>query len=87
MSLAVNKLGIHIGTYQLIRDEIVRCPLRWTDTRKPGASCLFSVQFNSYVGETRGAREVRAMAEARRLAQAFLDATAPYESRNDQVAA
>jgi hypothetical protein len=86
MSLEANKLGIHIGHYQLIRDEIVRCPLRWTDTGKPGASCLFSVQFDSYVGETRGAREARAIAEARRLAQAFLDATATYDSRNNAVA-
>ena len=83
MSFGVNTLGVRIGHYQLLRDDIARCPLRWTDPDRPEASCIFSVQFDSYVGETRAAREARAVAEARRIAQAFLDATATYDNCNN----
>jgi hypothetical protein len=66
--------NISVGQSQLIDSETARCTVRWSHSSLRGMSCSFSVRIKTHVGESWLAREERAIAEARRFAQGFLDA-------------
>lgn len=73
----LNGIRVNIGQYQLINSESARCPVRWSHPDFYGMSCVFSVRINTHPGEGCRVREGKALAEARRFARAFLQATEP----------
>lgn len=77
--------NINIGQYQLLTNTVARCPVRWVPTNGQGEGCTFSVMIDTHVGESWQTRKGRALAEARRLAEAFLAATEADVLSSDQT--
>ena len=61
-----------IGQITLVSDTSAYCKVYWGKTKDDRGSCSFSVYIPTFPGEAWQARKVKALAEARQVAEAFV---------------
>jgi hypothetical protein len=69
-----------IGQITLVSDTSAYCKVYWGKTKDDRGSCSFSVYIPTFPGEAWQARKVKALAEARQVAEAFVQHVHPRAS-------
>jgi len=64
-----------VGQITLITEDTAYCRVIWGKPKSAQGTCTFSVQIPTFRGENWKARREKAIAEARRVAEAFLALT------------
>jgi len=65
----------NVGHITLITDDTAYCRVTWGKAKTANGACGFSVRIPTHRGESWQTRKVKAIAEARRVAAAFLEIT------------